>query len=162
MAGRGVGRIVKRVFKMVPTRTGKKVRRYVGIDAKGRWKFLKTPGKDRGRAPSISKRGGKVAEKKRRKRKFSILSAVALAGHLFATTGEQYKDSPLAYAAQGKWNDVGESYIRNLTGYGWWAGVWRLEWLLRGWTPTIIALLAKKVVGWLGLNRYFRDLPINL
>lgn len=110
------------------------------------------------------RRKRKMAKKKtkRRKRKFSILSAVALGGHLFGTTGVGTPDSPLAYASKGDFKNAAEAYIRNLTGYGWWGGVWKFEWLARGWAPTLIALGMKKIVGWLGLNRYLRDLPFNL
>ncbi len=48
--GRGVGRIVKRVWKMVGGH-----RRYVGLDAKGRWKFLKHPSKSKSKSKSSSK-----------------------------------------------------------------------------------------------------------
>lgn len=107
------------------------------------------------------RRKKKMAKKKgtvRRKRKFSILSGVALAG--FAFPGGEY--SPIVFANKGQWNNMWEALIRNMTGFGFWAGEWRASWLIKGWTPTIIALLAKKAVGWLGLNRYFRDFPVNL
>ena len=88
--GRGVGRIVKRVWKMVGGH-----RRYVGMDAKGRWKFLKHPSKSKTKrsktksSPTRAKRRKRTTarRKKGRRRGGRILGNVGWKGMLAGIAG---------------------------------------------------------------------------
>ena len=86
---RGVGRIVKRVWKTVGGH-----RRYVGMDAKGRWKFLKHPSKSKSKSKSSSKTTTKRRKrttarrrKKGRRRGGRILGNVGWKGILAGIAG---------------------------------------------------------------------------
>ena len=86
MMSRGVGRIVKRVWKTVGGH-----RRYVGMDAKGRWKFLKHPSKSKTRRSKTKRtkrrKVTRTAKKKGRRRGGRILGNVGWKGMLAGIAG---------------------------------------------------------------------------
>ena len=106
MMSRGVGRIVKKVWKIVGGH-----RRYVGLDAKGRWKFLKHPSKSKSTSSKTktTKRSVRKTTKPKKKggrRGGRILGNVGWKGLLAGTLG-----LTLAKFLARKFLPVGEKYI---------------------------------------------------
>lgn len=155
--GRGVGRIVKRVWKMVG-KPGKKHRRYVGIDAKGRWKFLKTPkggsrSSPKGKGKTRSKRsnprksgGGRVA---RSKSLYRSMMKLAKAGALIAPAALRLMSTK---SAKDKIKDI----IMDYTGFNGYNGKWEPHRMARGWMPYVGVSVGEKVLAF--VNRLLRSI----
>lgn len=150
--GRGVGKIVKRVYKLVKSPSGKKVRRYVGIDAKGRWKFLKTPkgGGGGGRSkrstkssPKKSKRNpnrGGVGKTTRRRSWLRTSRTVLQMGAFFAPAAA----TALRTDLDGRTKVV--DAFRKYSGYNMDSGQFEWSWLAEGWMPYIATRLVSEGV----------------
>lgn len=146
---RGVGRIVSKAYKMVPDRTGKKHRRYVGFDAKGRWKFLKTPGKSKTKSSSKtktkSKRKNPVTKKNKRRRSREITIPIAIVAPIAGTLA-------WCYQAHGEWAGRLNLLCASYTGYDPGLQKFRPGLLKQGLGSLIIGAIIHKFVGGSPLN----------
>lgn len=147
---RGVGRITKKAWKNIRTRTGKTVRRYVGIDAKGRWKFLKTPKRGKGKtykaaSKSTSRRKSRGRSTVTRRAAFLSVSTVmrfARIGALLAPAAGTLLDPRI----RGGYSKI-ERITALYTGYAMNDRKFHWEWLIRGWTPYVMTMLVTKGIG---------------
>lgn len=143
--GRGVGRIVKRVWKRVKKRGGGTTRRYVGIDSRGRWKFLKTPTRGTSTRRSGGGSSSRSVRKTGRRRKITIPLA-PLIGLAVGLEEPFWKFVERDY--RGAIDDLSYRY----TGWNRNAKIWQPEGLAEGLLPLIIGAAVHKFVGGDPLN----------
>ena len=136
---RGVGRIVKKVWKIVGGH-----RRYVGLDAKGRWKFLKTPkGAKRGtkssRKSNPKRRRKNMGRRKKRRGGKSLAKTVMKWLRIGALVGPGVQA-----AVDPRYPSAGEKLhvaLCRYTGFDSKDGSFHPEWLMIGWGPYLATCL---------------------
>lgn len=151
---RGVGPIKKKVWKIVSGH-----RRYVGLDAKGRWKFLKHPSKSKSSKSSKTKTKKKKVKKmgKKKRRRYSMTIPLApMIGLVAGIAGPPigYSVGAIDYLVKGDVSHAIGCWKLNFLGLDD-AGNFRFDALSRGLLPLVAGLLVHKFVGGppLNLNR---------